>query len=87
MTPAAPKKVSALPRRRKPVWQRLRESGKIRAKYAYYTPEDVSEIDDVEMLRHLYSKYSLPSSQPQNDVEWEYFNLMSLCLWRRLRDL
>lgn len=70
-----------------PLWQRVRESGRVRRKYAHYTPEDVEEIDDVETLNFLYDSYKVPATQPQNCSEFIYFRLMADCLWRRLRDI
>ena len=65
-----------------PVWQVLRKS--IRVKYAYYTPDDVTELDSIETLEWLYATYTYPSSQPQNHDEWLYFAWMSVAISERL---
>ena len=85
--PQAPTKPTYVPPAPKPLWKYLREGGRVRRKVGYYTPEDVAEIDCIEMLRHLYKIYTYPASQPQTHDEWVYFNIMSVCLLRRLREM
>lgn len=58
-----------------PEWRILACSGQIRAKYLRYDPDDVMEIDDIEMLEKLRNWYT-PSSQPHNYYEEAYFDLM-----------
>ena len=59
----------------RPEWRVLAESGRVRSKFLNWTPEDVSEIDDLdtlEMLRHYYT----PASQPHNIFEEAYLELI-----------
>ena len=67
-----------------PIWQQLRKSGKVRSQWAFYTPEDVQEIDDKKNLVFLLKQYLNPPSWEENDAEWTYFCLMSWCLVRKL---
>ena len=68
-----------------PVWKILR--GGVRSELAFYTPEDICEIDckkTIEKLKHLYC-YSCAC--PRNDVEWAYVSIMSMCVWKRFDEL
>ena len=69
------------------LWQFLKNTGGVRAKYLTYTPEDVDEIDDIDTLRWLYGKYNVPASQPQTLEETMYLNLMSFHLGVKLDSL
>ena len=84
--PSAPQK-RVRRKRPKALWEVLRGSNRMRAKYKWYTPEDVEELDDVEFLKFLYVKYTFPSSQPQTHEEWVYFSLMSNAIDGRLKVL
>ena len=66
------------------LWQFLKNTGGVRAKYLSYTPEDVEEIDDIDTLRWLYDKYHMPASQPQTVEESMYLDLMSFHLGVKL---
>ena len=59
----------------KPYWRVLAESGFVRQKYLRYTPEDVAEIDCIDMLDTLREWY-FPASQPHNDFEADYLQLV-----------
>ena len=68
---------------REPEWRVLANTGYIREKYLRWTPEDVKEIDDLDMLETLRSYYT-PASQPQNHFEVAYFDLMLEAVNNRL---
>ena len=84
--PKAPKK-SESEYKIPPVWQQLRKSGKVRSQWAFYTPEDIQEIDDRETLTSLFETYSNPPSWLYNDAEWTYCTLMCWCVVRKLETL
>ena len=69
------------------LWQFLKNTGGVRAKYLSYTPEDVEEIDDIDTLRWLYDKYHMPASQPQTVEESMYQCLMSFHLGVKIDSL
>ena len=69
------------------LWTFLRDSGLVRQKYLSYNPEDIEEIEDLNVLTWLYSKYHLPPSQPQTIEEGTYLALMSVTIRERLRKL
>ena len=89
--PQAPKKVGLAERRghkvpklvlpddeRKPTlpeWRALADSGWVQTKYLRYNPEDIEEIDDIDMLLQL-QKWYFPSSQPRNLFEETYLKLV-----------
>ena len=83
-TPNAPKRSSKLVAKPRPLWRQYREAGLIRQKYCHYTPEDVEELDNIELLKNLYRNYFLPSSQPRTQEEWLYFSEMTHTLYHRL---
>ena len=58
-----------------PEWRKLAESGWIQPKYLRYNPDDVAEIDDIDMLLQL-QKWYFPASQPRNLFEQTYLKLM-----------
>ena len=60
---------------REPEWRVLADTGYIRQKYLRWSPEDVQDIDDPDMLKTLRDYYT-PSNQPQNAFEESYFSLM-----------
>lgn len=64
-------------------WEYLLKRGNIREKYAFYTPEDIEEIDCKKTLKWLYEKYN-PSSQPRNVDEELYFYIMSSAIAAKL---
>ena len=59
----------------------------MRQKYLRYNPEDVEEIEDLNVLEWLHSRYHLPASQPQTIEEATYLALMSSCTLERLNYL
>lgn len=63
--------------------QWLRFQPDVREKYRRYTPEDVEEIDDREMLQWLLECYT-PAAQPRSTNEAAYINLMRDCLSAKL---
>ena len=73
--------------RQQSLWQFLKNTGGVRAKYLTYTPEDVEEIDDIDTLRWLYNKYHVPAGQPQTLEETMYLHLMSFHLGVKLNKL
>ena len=70
----------------KPEWRVLAESGQVRAKYLQYTPEDISEIDDLDTLLWLHKCYH-PASQPVTFIEHAYVDLMAEAIDTRLYHL
>lgn len=68
-----PEKEEATPNR--PYWQILSESGYVREKYLRYTPEDIAEIDSVNLIKQIRRWYN-PASQPRNDFESDYLRLI-----------
>ena len=48
----------------------------IRRKYLKWTPLEVDEIEDANLLQFLFSKYAFPSSQPRNGKETAFFDIM-----------
>lgn len=80
LAPNAPDRM----RREAPFWQTLRASDRVRAKFAYYTPEDVREIDCPDTLRKIYKLYACPASQPHSPEEWAYCSLMASALFARI---
>ena len=77
----------SLTRKPQTLWTFLRDSGLVRQKYLSYNPEDIEEIEDLNVLAWLYSKYHLPPSQPQTIEESTYLALMSVTIRERLRKL
>lgn len=69
-----------------PEWRTLANSGQIRQKYLRYDPDDVMEIDDIDMLQKLRNWYT-PSSQPRNFYEEAYFDIMVSAVNSRLYTL
>ena len=67
----------------KPLWQKLRESGNLPKKLAFYTPDDVAEIDDVDTLKKLYLAYSFTHSVNNRDTR-DYMQYMSLVTLKKL---
>ena len=60
---------------RTPEWKVLADTGYIRIKFLHWTPEDVSEMGDREVLMTIRDYYN-PCSQAQNFFEEAYFSLM-----------
>ena len=52
------------------------ESWPIRPKYLSWTPMEVEELKDVNLLEFLYQKYGFPASQPRNSKEEAFFDIM-----------
>ena len=75
--------------RKKPqtLWTFLKDTGLVREKYLTYNPEDIEEIEDLNVLEWLYAKYHLPPGQPQTIEEYTYLALMSSCIGARLHNL
>ena len=69
------------------LWQFLKNTGGVRAKYLSYTPVDVEEIDDIDTLRWLYDKYHMPASQVLTVEEATCLCLMSFHLGVKLDSL
>ena len=80
--------------RRQRKLQQLREEEReayeewpIRRKYLLYTPMEVEDIEDVDLLQYLYAKYAFPHSQPRNGKEVAFFNIMKEAITYRLLSL
>ena len=84
--PPAPQRNLDARLRTQPLWARLRGSGLVRAHYTFYTPDDIWELEDSDVLEVLYQRYN-PSSQAQTREEELYLQIMSLTIWARLRAL
>ena len=67
----------------KPLWQKIRESGKVPKKFAFYTPDDVEELDDPLILKKLYLAYSFTNRVPNDDTAY-YMETMSLWCLKKL---
>ena len=61
--------------REKVEWCVLAESGYVRDKYLFYTPEDIAEIDDLDTLEEIRLLY-MPTSQPRHILEAAYLQLI-----------
>ena len=59
----------------------------IRPKYLNWTPMEVEEIEDADVLRFLYSQYAFPSSQPRNMKETAFFDVMKETILFRMLSL
>ena len=69
------------------LWTFLKDSGLVRQKYLSYNPEDIEELEDLDVLEWLYEKYRFSPSQPQTIEECTYLALMSSCIGARLHSL
>ena len=58
-----------------PEWRVLAQSGWVRDKFLRYNPEDVAEIDDMDVILQIKDWY-FPASQPHNLFEEAYCSLM-----------
>ena len=66
-----------------PLWRRYREEGEISADVAFYTPEDVEEIDDINILKKIYLCYTFTNDSP-SEKERFYMQTISLCAVKKL---
>lgn len=64
----------------------LTERGDVRPKFLRYSPEDIAEETDFELLYHLWELY-FPPGQPHNHYEETYLRLMRDCIDMRLAEL
>ena len=67
-----------------PLWERMRRSGRVRSCFAFYTPNDIREIDCEEKLRSIYTFYTFPDMKLRGEEEEMYCRWMSLCTWGKL---
>ena len=67
-----------------PLWERVRRSGLVRSKFAFYTPDDVKEIDCSEKLKAIYAFYTFPDTKLRGEGEEFYCRWMSLCAWGKI---
>lgn len=63
------------------------ETWHIRSKYLRWTPMEIERIDDRDLLHFLHQKYAFPASQPRNEEEVAYLQLMSEAILNRLLNL
>ena len=71
-----------------PFWQILIKHGQVRPQYYRFTPEDIREIDCKQSLADIAELYYVVhSSQPQNDEEWAYIEMMRRCCMKRVWEL
>ena len=64
-------------------WRYLRDCGWVRQKFLRYNPEDVEEIDDLDLLQNMLEWYN-PQSQPRNVFEHSYIDIMRDAVQKRL---
>ena len=69
-----------------PLWKRFRDDGEVSEAVAYYTPDDVEEIDDIETLKRLYLLYTFVDREP-SDKDGFYMRTMHVKLLKKLNDL
>ena len=67
-----------------PLWEKMRRSGLVRSCFAFYTPDDIREIDCEEKLRSLYIFYTFPDMKLRGEEEEMYCTWMSLYAWGKL---
>ena len=67
-------------------WRWLRDSGHVREKYLRFNPEDIEELDDIDLLQDMCHWYNplLHPSQPTNIYEAFYLELMLNAVHERL---
>ena len=71
-----------------PYWHVLRRH--CRPAIAYYTPEDILELEDRTVLKKLYNFYYCPSAYVgplAPPAETLYCNLLCLCIFNRLLNM
>ena len=81
-------------KRRNRKLKRLREEEReeyqrwpIQHKYLKWTPMEIEEINNLNLLHFLYGKYAFPSSQPQNDKERTFLDIMKETILFRMLSL
>ena len=57
---------------------------RVREKYLHWTPLEVGNINDRELLHYMYGKYAFPASQPRHVEEAVYLELMAEAILKRL---
>ena len=67
-------------------WRWLRDSGYVREKYLRFNPEDIEELDDIDLLQDICHWYNplLHPSQPTNIYEASYLEFMLNAVHERL---
>ena len=79
----APRRATRKRRRKIPMWQEMRESGEVSEAVAFYTPDDIAEIDDIETLKKLYLMYSFVDREPAA-ADGFYMRAVQLELMKKL---
>ena len=69
-----------------PLWKEMRENEEVSEAVAFYTPDDIDEIDDVETLKKLYLMYSFIDRTP-SDADGFYMRGMNIKIMKKLNDL
>ena len=69
----------------RPAWERLRQRVK-RESVAFYTPDDVAEIQSKETLERVLYFFNRISTFV-DDVEETYVCIMRICLFKRIMEL
>ena len=69
-----------------PLWKRFRDDGEISEAVAYYTPDDVQEIDDIATLKKMYLLYTFVDREP-SDKDGFYMRTMHVAILKKLNDL
>ena len=87
LKPASSSSSEASERGNNSTWDRIRDSGWVRAKYVNYSPANIREIKDVETLRWICNEYRFPGEQWWNTVEEHYCGLIYMCAWARLHNI
>ena len=67
-------------------WRKLRANKNVRRSVAYYTPEDIKEIDNRTTLCRINNACTCTLCvQSLSEEERDYVLILQLCLWQRLR--
>ena len=82
----APRRSNVNSDRPVPKWRIYRESGDVHEHLAFYTPEDVDEIDDVNTLQKLFLGYAFTGLHHNTKTEY-YCRVMSYRAFMKLYDM
>ena len=69
-----------------PTWKIYRDKGEVSEALAFYTPDDINEIDDRDTLKKLYLIYTFTDREPSPKDAF-YMRTMSLTIMEKLSDI